>query len=104
MTRLTAILFICWAARVSAAGAYFTTQPAATAPATQPVAVIQKWFDDLASSEPGARDAARIALLGMARADLETLHHVVKRSAPLAPAQATVLHDIVTHVFLAGEA
>jgi hypothetical protein len=92
------------AAAVSAADADVTTQPLDAAPTTQPAAVIQKWFDDLASSEPAAREAARTALLGMTRPELETLREVVKRSTPLAPAQASVLHDVVTHVFLASEA
>ena len=82
--------------------AQFTTQPAA-APASQPVAQIQKWFDDLASAEPAAREEARVALLGLGRDDLEGLRDVVQKSTPLAPAQATALHEIVVHVYLAGE-
>ena len=84
------------------------TGPAAVAPATQPVqpaqsiAQIQKWFDNLASSEPQVRDDARTELLGLGKIDLDTLREVVHRSLPLAPSQSGVLHDIVVHVYLAA--
>jgi hypothetical protein len=78
-----------------------TTQPSDPAPS---LTQIQKWFDDLANTEPARRDVARSGLLGLGRQDLPELLEVVRRSTPLAPAQATVLHDVVTHVWLSGEA
>jgi hypothetical protein len=75
----------------------------ATAPATQPAATIQTWFDDLANSEPAVRDSARTSLMGLNRADLDALREVVRRSVPLAPAQSAILQDIVTHVYLSGD-
>ena len=70
---------------------------------TQPVTSVQRWFDELAHTESGERAEERTALLGLKRTDLETLREVVRKSAPLAPAQAAVLHDIVVHVYLSGE-
>src|SRR4051812_46373868 len=76
-----------------------TTQPAQPA---QSIAQIEKWFDNLASSEPQVRDDARTKLLGLGKIDLDTLREVVRRSVPLAPSQSGVLHDIVVHVYLAA--
>ena len=97
------------AAIVSAQEVPATAPTAPTAPAvpiaptTQPIAQIQKWFDNLASTEPAAREQARFDLLGLARGDLETLREVVRKNVPLAPSQSAVLRDIVAHVYLTGD-
>jgi len=73
------------------------------AQSTQPAGQIQKSFDELADADGQVRDAARVALMGLSRDDLQALREVVEKSRPLAAAQAVALHDIVTHVYLAGE-
>ena len=73
------------------------------AQSTQPAERIQRQFEALADTDAQVRDEARIALMGISRQDLEALREIVRRSRPLAPSQAVVLHDIVTHVYLAGE-
>jgi hypothetical protein len=103
---IAAFAMLSLAANVSAQylPAAATTAPAA-APATQPTqtaAQLQKWFDNLASSEPTVRDQARSDLLGLNRPDLNTLREVVRKNLPLMPSQSAVLHDIVMHVYLAG--
>jgi hypothetical protein len=96
------------AVEVSSAQEVPATAPAPVAPTTQPlqpahsIVQIQQWFDNLASSEPQARDDARTELLGLGKIDLDALREVVRRSLPLAPSQSGVLHDIVVHVYLAA--
>jgi hypothetical protein len=77
----------------------------ASPPATKPAAndQIAKWFKDLANGDPSIRQTAREALMGISRDDLKTLRAIVEKTRPLAPSQATALHDIVEQVFLAGE-
>jgi hypothetical protein len=97
--------------RIAVAQETPSTQPAESTATTQPIqptppqsiAQIQKSFDDLASTEPQVREAARMELLGLSRDQLPALREIVRTSNPLAPAQAAALHDIVVHVFLAGE-
>jgi hypothetical protein len=74
---------------------------AITAPATQPD--IKRWFDDLADRDPDVREGARVELLGIPRKTLPELLAIVEKSRPLRPSQISELHDIVTHVYLAGE-
>ena len=64
---------------------------------------IAKWFTQLADDDPATRDAARINLMGLKRDQLDDLRQVVEENKAIAPAQSTVLHDIVCHVFLTGE-
>src|SRR5262245_26254866 len=91
------------AADVFAQDAHSAPPTSSPSAATQPVTLIQKCFDELASTEPAVRDDARITLMGLTRADLEMLRDVVQNSRPLAPAQSAVLHEIVTHVYLAHD-
>jgi hypothetical protein len=78
------------------------TQPAEPTPA-ETAASIKSWFADLANSDAAVRSDALTNLMGLSRDDLETLKAVVEESRPLAPAQASVLRQIVTQVYLAGE-
>jgi hypothetical protein len=104
----------------SAAARPAATQPSAPTdrPATQPAAAVAaavllppeqvlaqmpRLFADLSAAEPAVREAARSALMGMSRQDLPAFEKLVRDNVPLAPAQAAVLREIVTHVFLAGE-
>ena len=91
------------AANVSAQDPPATAPAAPTSQPTQPASQIQQWLDNLASSDPTARDQARSDLLGLTRQDLETMREVVRKNLPLAPAQSAVLRDIVVHVYLAGQ-
>lgn len=81
-----------------------STQSApATAPATQPAAKVRALFDDLASTDAKARDAAFSQMLKFTRSDLPTLRSVVAEHKTLPLTQSTVLKDIVTHVYLSSE-
>ncbi|HEV7300090.1 MAG TPA: hypothetical protein VGN72_12045 [Tepidisphaeraceae bacterium] len=73
------------------------------APATRPTAEIADDYKELAATDPAARNAARVRLMGMSRLDLVTLRDVVTTHLPVAPAQAVALHDVVRHVYLASE-
>jgi hypothetical protein len=76
------------------------------APATRPtatLAVIRAHLNHLASDNFQTREAARVALMGLQRADLPVLRDAVARSMPLAPSQYAVLKDIVTQVYLSGD-
>lgn len=64
---------------------------------------IRQWFADLASPDAAVREAATTALMGLDRPQLNQLRELVRRSAPLATAQAAALHDIVVHDYLAAE-
>jgi predicted metalloprotease with PDZ domain len=77
--------------------------PPTTAPATQPSEQIHRWFDQLADADPAVRDAARVNLMGMKRDQLDQFKQLIEENRPLAPSQLAVLHDIVIHVYLAGE-
>jgi hypothetical protein len=59
---------------------------------------------DLDDADAAVREAARLKLMGMRRRDLESFQKLVQESQPLMPSQAAVLRQIVTHVYLAGEA
>lgn len=82
--------------------------PAATTlPSTRPAAdraSLRKLLAQLASDNFRVRDAARVALMGLERSALPTLREAVKESLPLEPSQAVVLREIVTQVYLAGDA
>ncbi len=78
----------------------------AAAPAKTPAidaAQLKAWFAELGHPAVSVRDEARTKLMGIGRADLQTLQGVVERARPLAPSQAAVLRQIVTHVYLASE-
>ncbi len=82
------------------------TPSRADSPASKPVdrhAAIQQWFDDLKNEDPAVRSDARFQLLGISREDLGVLKSIIKQSLPIHPAQAIVLHDMVVHIYLAGE-
>ena len=78
---------------------------AAAVAATQPTpdSTLRSWFVQLGDRDPAVRDLARQHLMGLQRSQLGSLRRIVADARPLAPAQATALRDIVTHVFLAGE-
>jgi hypothetical protein len=67
------------------------------------VASLRQSFADLDDADAAVREAARLKLMGMPRQDLPAFQKLVQESQPLAPAQAAVLRQIVTHVYLAGE-
>ena len=73
----------------------------APAPTTQPN--LRAWFDQLADPDPDVRDAARLNLMDIPRRQLTELERVVRESQPIRPSQAAELHDIVTHIYIAGE-
>ncbi len=79
-----------------------TTQPADSRAADE-LAPIKAWFTDLASKDSTLRDAALTNLMGIKASELPALRQVVEESRPLVPAQASVLRQIVTQVFLSGE-
>ena len=99
---LAVMLRIASAQEAPSTQATATTQPL-TATQLLSLTQVQKSFDDLASDEPDVREKARSILLGLSRDQLPALRDIVRGSNPLAPAQAAALHDIVIHVFLAGE-
>jgi hypothetical protein len=77
-----------------------------TAPTTRPaanVASIRQLVGQLAEGGYETREAARVALMGLKRSELELLRDAVKQSLPLEPSQIAVLHDIVSHVYLTGD-
>jgi hypothetical protein len=79
-----------------------TTLPATTQQATsQPAIDMKQSLADLGSSEARRREDARVDLMGLKRSDLPELRELVKKSLPLAPAQATALQEIVAQVYLA---
>lgn len=77
-----------------------------TNPTTQPTAeaseVRREWFA-LADADPDARSAARDALMSLSPESLETLRRIVQEQ-PILPQQAAMLKEIVSHVFLRGDA
>lgn len=75
------------------------TKPAAAADKVAPVKAL---IEQLASDKFQTREAARVALMGVKRADLGLIREAVVRSLPLAPSQVAALRDIVTHVYLTG--
>lgn len=87
------------------AAAQPTTSPTTltAAPATQPIAEVQRWFDGLADADADVRDASSQRLMALTRDDLPTLQRVVAATKQLALTQTTALHDIVIHVYLSGE-
>lgn len=88
-----------------------TSEPATrstptTEPATRPThtaSEVAHWFAELAHPDATTRVQAMTQLMGMDASDLPTLREVVKRNQPLSVAQASVLRQIVTQVFLASE-
>lgn len=87
-----------------------TADPAAqpkSQPASQPsarnTAQIGKWFADLADGDTAVREAGRVGLMSLKRADLSTLRKIVEDNRPLQPSQSSMLQDIVTHVYLTEE-
>ncbi len=82
-----------------------TTFPA-TAPTTEAVALdpaIRRVFVRLADTDPVVRDAARESLMGLPSDALPKLLAIVRDADPLLPAQAAVLQEVVSHVYLTGE-
>ena len=77
---------------------------AAAEPAERPeVVAMRQWFAELDDADAGVREAARMKLMGMRRQDLPAFRKLVEGNLPLAPSQAAVLRQIVTHVYLAGD-
>jgi hypothetical protein len=75
-------------------------------PSTQPsprVVKIQGLLGQLASDDFETRDAARVALMGLKRADLPDIREAIRRAAGLEPGQVVVLREVVTHVYLSGD-
>ena len=63
-----------------------------------------RWFADLASPDAGVREAAKVSLMAMGRDDVPGLRKLVEERKPLLPSQAAVLKEIVTQMYLAGDA
>ena len=61
---------------------------------------IQRDFARLSDENPFVREEARQKLMSLSRKDLTTFRAVVKEHLPLDSAQAEVLRDIVTQVYL----
>lgn len=78
------------------------TRPADLAPDAI-AATIKTWFSDLANPDAAIRSDALTKLMCLESGDLPILKKVVEESRPLVPAQASVLRQIVTQVFLSGE-
>ena len=94
---------LCWAAMMMIAANAFSAVPASRAPATRPMSDIERWFGQLADTDPQVRDEAKLRLMGLLRGELDALRMIVESNRPLAPAQSAVLRDIVIHVYLSGE-
>lgn len=85
--------------------------PPATQPTTRPAedhadayaAKIGKWWSELSDRDPAVREAARTGLMGLSPQDLPVLRKWVVDTRPAMPAQAVVLREIVTQVFLSGD-
>ncbi len=105
------IALVLAAAALLAPGTAPASQPAATpssrpasAPPAAPAAdALRTWYLQLADPDPDVREQARLNLMGIKRRDLATLETIVAESRPVQASQAAVLHDIVTHVHMAGE-
>ena len=65
-----------------------------------PASIVQQ-FVNLSDDNPARREEARRKLMYLSRKDLPALQAVVKRRSPLSAADAEVLRDIVTQVYLA---
>lgn len=72
------------------------------APATRPDAIAAA-FQRLGDRDPDVREQARIELMGLHRSKLDALRAVVEKARFVSPEQASVLRDIVVHVYMAGE-
>src|SRR5438046_7848800 len=81
-----------------------TTRPTATQPVprTDP-ATVRKWVSQLASDNYQTRNAARVALMGLKRQELDTLRQAIKQNLPLAPNQIITIREVFTQVYLAGD-
>ncbi|HWE01910.1 MAG TPA: hypothetical protein VG326_05820 [Tepidisphaeraceae bacterium] len=79
-----------------------TTQPTAP-PVPQDLASIKKSFVQLANSDWAVRSEALTRLMSLSADALPLLQKAVEESRPVVPAQATVLRQIVTQVFLSGD-
>ena len=79
----------------------------AAEPTTTPSKVsdeqLTRWLANLESASPDTRESAAMSLLHLSPDTLPRLRIVTERAKPLSPAQAQVLYDVVTHVFLSGE-
>lgn len=62
------------------------------------------WLAELDAKSPDTRAAAAAKLMQLTRDDLPTLKKAVERSRPVSPEQIAVLHDVIIHVWLTGEA
>src|SRR5712691_1361256 len=81
-----------------------TTQPVTTQPIprTDP-ATVRRWVSQLASDNYQTRDAARVALMGLKRQELNIFRQAIIQNLPLAPNQIINLREIVTQIYLAGD-
>jgi hypothetical protein len=100
--QLRAGIAACLLAVTLAGGAEPSTRPATTR-LNDRAAAIDQWVRDLADTDPNVRDKARLELMGLDRAGLQTLRDVAAANRPLGPGQAIVLREIVTHVYLSVE-
>jgi hypothetical protein len=64
---------------------------------------LRRWLTELADADPAVREQARLRLMDMPPGQLDAFREVVQVSRPLMPSQATVLRDIVVHVFLRSQ-
>jgi hypothetical protein len=87
-------VLICFAFRISNFAFSATTRPSDQ---------LATWFSDLANKDASVREQARVGLMGISRADLQTLRKLVEGNRPLAPSQAMALREIVMQVYEATE-
>lgn len=67
------------------------------------LSLIRSTFANLSSADATVRAQSLTWLLSLRSADLPSLQKVVEAARPLAPAQAMVLRQIVTQVYLSGQ-
>jgi hypothetical protein len=79
------------------------TQPTATTQPDLGLPAIKQLLAQLAADNYLTRENARVALMGLKRSELPVLRDAVRQSLPLLPSQVTVLREIVTQVYLAGD-
>jgi hypothetical protein len=90
---------------MAAAGGGPATMPAAAAAGhnREQLERIQGWLVGLADADPEVREESRYQLMGLGRGDLPGLRSVAERYRPLERSLIEMLHEVVTHVYLAGE-
>ncbi|MDB5322088.1 MAG: hypothetical protein JWN40_3719 [Phycisphaerales bacterium] len=96
------VTFLITATAAIAADRNPTTHPAATQP-DRGVPAIKQLLAQLAADNYLTRENARVSHMGLKRTELPALRDAVRQYLPLVPSQVTVLREIVTQVYLAGD-